>query len=395
MARNFILIAPNKPSQRGIVDRFYLSIFISFCLFLFSCQNQSQQSQENGTKSNEGQENAQDQKQKGKGKGTEGKGKPEEVEAFPVELVSTTQKTMHLWLEQNALVESKDRASIKATSSGMIQAIQVEEGQSVKKGQVLLKIFQPTDKELLQKLQINLQKASLNEERLKKMSNQGLATQDEWQQAQFALQQAQLELKQYQSEKSNQIVKAPISGVIAQKLVFLGENVAIGQALFDIIDLTEILIPIKVPEKWSSLLQEKQRVKLFDRSGQMIYEHASIYRVAPMIDAQSGTIKIEIRLKQQEIPQLKIGTYLKAHLLLGTHENVMTVPKEVLVYQNDQVFVMIAVDQKAQRVPVELGYEEEGFVEIKSNPSVNEHTRLIRFGQQGLENGSPIRELKN
>ncbi len=370
MAKNFILFhAPYQILKNILVHRSHLIIFMTFCLFLFSCQKNTQ----TPTK------NPQNHKK--------------EEEAFPVELVKVTPKTMHLWLEQNALVESKEHASVKATSTGIIQSIKVEEGDEVKKGQLLLQIFQPTDKELLQKLQINLQKAISNEDRLKKMSAQGLSTQDEWLQAQFSLQQAQVELKQYQSEKSNQQIKAPISGVIAQKKIFLGESTAIGQLLFEIIDTTELLIPIKVPEKWAIQLQDGQLVRLFDREGHLVYDQAKIYRVAPMIDAQTGTIKIEIRLQHNEVPKLKIGTYLKAHILLGTHENVITVPKETLIYRGEKILVMTSINQKAKSIEVQLGYEEDGFVEIKPNPQINEETRVIRFGQQGLEDGSSIKEL--
>jgi membrane fusion protein (multidrug efflux system) len=382
----FCANACGKTSLKGFdMTSIYQKSIKILCLFmifsLFSCQKNTQ---------DQPQDQSQDQNKSKKWSKKDPDSKKDT--AIPVESIRPQSKDMHFWLVQNALIEGKAHASIKALNGGLIQSLSVEEGDLVKKGQVLSSIFQPGTKDLLQKAKISLEKAKHDETRLKAMHQKGIATQDEWQQAQFQLKLAQLEYQRISQEVAVQLIKSPIEGVIAQKNIQLGESVSLGQALFEVIDLKELLIPIKIPEKWAALLAVGQTTHLLDRDSKLLYEKAKIDRVSPMIDSATGTIKVEVRLKQNEVSSLKIGMYVKVKILLGTHENVNVIPKEVIVYRGNQTFVVKNDQNTAKYIPVEIGYEEDGFVEILSNTQIDQNTKLIRFGQQGLEEGALLKD---
>ncbi len=364
----------------------FLCLFMIFALF--SCQqNQKDQSKDQEQSKEQSKNRKKDRNNKSSFKDQDSA----KDTAIPIENILPQIKDMHFWLIQNALVEGKAHASIRALNTGIIQSLSVEEGDLVKKGQILASIFQPGTKDLLQKAKISLEKAKHDETRLKAMNQKGIATQDEWQQAQFQLKLAQLEYQRVSQEVSVQMIKSPIAGVIAQKNIELGESVNLGQALFEVVDLQEILIPVKIPEKWATSLQVGQMVHLLDRDAKLLHENAKIDRVSPMIDSATGTIKAEIRLKQNLA--LKIGMYLKVKILLGTHEKALVLPKEVLVYRGNQTFVVKNDSNIAKYIPVEIAYEEDGFVEILSNPQINLQSKIIRFGQQGLEEGALLKEI--
>ena len=149
--------------------------------------------------------------------------------------------------------------------------------------------------------------------------------------------------------------------------------------------------------------------------------NGSIERLAPVVDARTGSIKVFIDLETGQ-DQLLPGQFVRAKVKTDVHENVLVIPKSALVYQDGQPSVFVLgpppkVDseqkeessensekdsgnsEKAESPPkathsaisrdLKIGYSDDQLVEIVDG--LKEGDRVITLGNTALRSGSPVR----
>ena len=304
----------------------------------------------------------------------------------PVEGIKVSKRSISATLSSIAVVEAKEKASIRALTSGILTSLKVDEGSRVKKKQVLAKITRPGARSLINKAYVAYQKAREDEKQIKKLIKSGLAPKEEGRQARFNTQQSRLELNRLQQEASNETIKSPLKGVVVQKSVYQGESINAGQVLFEIVDLREVRIPVFIPETWSAQLKTGLPVILKDRKGKTISDDAKLSYVSPIVDPQSGTIKAFVSPPKKQI--LRPGLYLQTEIILDTIQDALVIPKSAVLYKENQAYVMVAREGVASQVYVQTGYQQGQLIQIKS--PLKEGETVISFGQRGLENNTPI-----
>ena len=231
-----------------------------------------------------------------------------------------------------------------------------------------------------------------------------LAPREELTQAKFSRDQSRLELTRLREESKNETLRSPINGVITKRAVYRGEAVSPGQLVFDVMDLTKLYVPLKIPDRWATRVKVGMRAILFDRSGQPLSINASLSYVSPVIDAETGTITVWVspdesppsvssKTKgQAELTPLKPGLFVSAEITLDEKSDALLIPRDAIVYKDGQATVTRVVGERGQHMVVKLGYQESDFVEIISPLKVGD--AVVTFGQRGLEDGGLVRVIE-
>ena len=169
----------------------------------------------------------------------------------PVKLGHAVQKTAF-----TGTIRAVNQSSIQAQVSATVTQINAQIGQKVQKGQWLVKLNNQDNTARLAQAQANLSAAQAQANLAKNMMqrklrllNQGFIARVDYEQSQVDYQ-AQLENVNVQqanvniAQKANQdgVILSPISGIISQRQVEIGQTVAIGQSLFEILALCQILL---------------------------------------------------------------------------------------------------------------------------------------------------------
>ena len=189
--------------------------------------------------------------------------------AIPVEVARLTKGSIRHSVKAVAVLMPQEKASVRSLISGLIKEIYVREGDHVKAQQRLAQISRPGAKSLIQKAISAYQKARRDVKQVKKLVKKGLAPKDELAQAKFNRDQTGLELVRLRSEAKNEKVTTPIDGVIVNRSIYRGETISPGQAMFEIMDLSTVYAPLKLPDRWSTKINEGMTASLFDREGQL------------------------------------------------------------------------------------------------------------------------------
>ena len=131
--------------------------------------------------------------------------------------------------------------TIHAESTGRLVDLTVEEGDQVKKGQIIARIRFDAQANSLVRANTSLEKARVDFNRAERLYNDRVIGEEEFLKARNALEVAELDLSDRSREMRNTKVTAPFDGTITQRKVTAGAFVNNGAELLTIVDFSTLV----------------------------------------------------------------------------------------------------------------------------------------------------------
>lgn len=313
-----------------------------------------------------------------------------EEQAVPVEVVELERGPIEAVLRFSTNLEAEEAVGVFAQAARRVQALYVEEGDRVRKGQVLLRLQDDEQRTRLAKVEAQLERARREYDRQQRLFSNELISEQTFNDATYELNQLELEFEDAQRELGYTEVQAPISGTITERRVSVGDHITVNQHLFDLVDFDSIVARVYVPEKELRRLEPGQPARIYAPAlGEERAYRGSIDRLSPVVDPRSGTVKVTVGIPRQE--GLRPGMYVDVELVTDVHENAVLVPKRALVYDDDQVFVyrMDPEERRVERVYLTPLLEDERHVEPAEKLDAGDV--VVMAGQAGLKDGARVR----
>jgi len=309
-------------------------------------------------------------------------------EAVPVEVAALERGAIESVLRFSTNLEAESQVQVFSQAKRLVTELLVEEGDSVRRGQVLLRLQNQEQHSALDKVTTQLAKAEREHERKERLREQDLISEQEYNDATYELDRLEIELEDAERELGYTEVLAPISGRLTQRLVNLGDQVQIGQHLFDVIDFDSIVARIFVPERHLAELRPGLVARMTSQAtGGREYE-GRLQRIAPIVDPRTGTVKVTIEVGGQ--PGLRPGMYVDVDLVTATNGEAVLVPKRAVVYDQDQMFVFRLNDERrVERIFIEPRLADKNFIEPAEGLEPGD--RVVIAGQAGLKDGALVK----
>ena len=325
------------------------------------------------------------------------KDKDEKAKEKPilVEIHEVQRGVIEVLLERSAALQAERQVQVLARTENPAIELLVEEGDSVLKDQILLKLESDRQRTEYEQSKSQLDKAALEFQRTEKLYQQNLVSESEYANNQFAFQQAQLLCEQAKRELDYTEVRAPIGGVITQREVKVGDRVTTGTPIFEIVDLASTVAVIHVPEQYLPKLKQGMVARLSsDTIGDQLFE-GFVSRISPVVDADAGTVKVVVGLS--DLGQLAPGMWVKVELVLDRKESAVLIPKRAVTYNVDRASVFKAImDDKgvirAQRQPLETLNVDKRHIEPAGG--FEEGDWIVVAGQAGLKDQVALRQAE-
>ncbi|MFT4993670.1 MAG: membrane fusion protein (multidrug efflux system) [Paraglaciecola sp.] len=312
-----------------------------------------------------------------------------QIIAIPVESASLVTGSISSNYTTTAVLEAKEEAFVVPRASGIIAAIFVEEGDYVEKGQVLAQI-EPrryhlnVDRATADLLGIEKELAKIN-----KVYTQKLVSDDTYDKisAQYASAKATLSLAQLDLKEAT--ITAPIAGYIAERNAKVGNLTESFQRarMFHIVQQTELYGVVHLPEKELSRVHKKQSASLILTAFADEKVKAYVQRISPVIDAQTGTFKVTLRVPNTS-NRLKAGMFAQVKLNYATHNDATLMPRKALLAIDGHMNVFVINKGKAHKTSVSVGFQEGEYVEILSGLVGDEH--VVVTGHHNLRDQAPV-----
>lgn len=313
-------------------------------------------------------------------------------------------------------VEAVEDTEVTAQVSGYLQDRHFQEGQMVKKGDLLYTI-EPSSflaqvanaKAAVAQAEAALKKAQLDFERGKGLLPRGSISQSEFDaltatqlgaEAQLAASQAQLNLAEVNLSYTE--IRAPFDGRIADSKVSKGDLVSPSagvlttlvsldpvHAAFSVSERERLTLGIDKVKGDGSAEAEAVQVQVELENGETFAQFGELDFLGNRINIQTGTIAMRAVVPNPE-QELLPGQHIKVRLLERQTSDVTVVPRRAVQTDLEGNFVMLVAEgDVAERRNVELGTQVEEGVIIKSG--IDASDIVITQGLQRVRNGVPVR----
>lgn len=308
-------------------------------------------------------------------------------EAVPVDVTVLELGDIESVIRSSANLEAENQVQVHSQAARLVRELAVEEGDVVKKGALLLRLQDDEQRSALARARASFAKADAEYERQKRLYDQTLTSERVLADIKLEYETQRIAVQDAERELSYTEVRAPISGTITSRLVKVGDQVNMGQHLFDIVDFDSIVARVYVPEKHIGDLSSGQDARIYASSTAQDQYPAKIDRIAPIVDARTGTVKITVAIGNQ--PGLLPGMYVEVDLVTDVHTDTVLLPKRALVYDNDQIFAYrLKAARRVERVPVVPRLADRDFVEPAAGFAQGD--TIVVAGQAGLRDGALV-----
>lgn len=320
--------------------------------------------------------------------GNKGKnGEDEESSPVPVEIGTPTRGDIYAVYSGTAPIEAFAEADVVAKVAGEVRSIAVEEGDIVKKGQVLARLDGDRLRLELNETEARLKKLKRDYERNVDLSSKGLISAGDFEKIKYDMDALQAAYNLASLELDYTQIRAPIDGIVSERYIKLGSTLSVNDPMFRVTGLTPLVAYLHVPEREFSRIKSGHPVELqIDALGGPPVV-ASVSRVSPVIDPASGTFKITIEI-YDESRRIKPGMFARIGIVHDNHKNALQVPRSALVEDLGQTSVFVVEDGVAIQKSVEVGYSNRGQVEITSG--IDDDDDIIVIGQVGLKPNAEV-----
>jgi membrane fusion protein (multidrug efflux system) len=282
-------------------------------------------------------------------------GTAEQAKNFPVEVTKPAFEEVERTLDAVGSFFPEDEVTVGSEVDGIIKRLLVDEGSTVKQGDLLLEI----DDEKL-RLEVEESEAMLREgrarlehsqatfKRMNSLFDQGVIGQQELDDARnqelmnrAGLENTQAKLSRFKKELGDTRVLAPMDGVVSERMVSAGEYVKIGASLFKIVDANPLKLAFTLPEKNTGEIRTGQKVQVTTRvyAGQMF--DGEVYFINPKVEAETRTIEVKARVDNSEY-KLRPGYFVDVKILLGRQRSLVLPESAVLVREGSVVVMAVA-----------------------------------------------------
>ena len=321
-------------------------------------------------------------------KDSEGKKDEEKKEeAVPVELVSLERGAIEAVLRFSSNLEAESQVQVHSEAKRLVRELLVEEGHRVKKGQVLLRLQDEEQRSAMAKVKSQLDKAEREYKRQNELYVQQLISEQTFHDATYEVEQLRLAFADAERELGYTEVRAPITGTVTTRQVNLGDQVQIGQHLFDIVDFESLVALVYVPEKHLAEMRPGLAARVLPQVAGAAAHAGRVKRIAPVVDPKTGTVKVTIDASHQE--GLLPGMYVDVELVTASRKDALLVPKRAVIYDNDQMFVYrLGGESRVERVFIEARLADKNFLEPASGLGPGD--RVVVAGQAGLKDGALV-----
>jgi RND family efflux transporter MFP subunit len=198
----------------------------------------------------------------------------------------------------------------------------------------------------------------------------------------LAQRRSELELARQQLKDTSVI--APLDGIVQEKKTSVGEYLAAGAPVVDIVKMDPLRLRAQIPERESHTVHTGQDVRVTVEGDPIVYL-GKIMRLSPVIAEQNRMLMVEADVRNNG--KLRPGSFAHAEIVTNDAKMAVTVPNNAIVTFAGIDKVIVVQNGKALEKPITTGRRTAEFTEIVSGISVGEKV-IIDPGN--LQSGQPV-----
>lgn len=288
------------------------------------------------------------------------------------------------------VARSRHSVNITSNTTELITRVMFTDGQRVAAGAPLVELqAREEDADLIQ-ARARLVQAEREYDRYKTLAERGVAPRITAEQAETTLHTARAAVAASEARRGDRVLRAPFAGVLGLTTVTPGTLITPGSVITTLDDTSSVRVDFPLPERYLGVLQVGTPLTA---TSDAYAGEAFAGRIALLDTRVNEQTRAVIARAEFANPghRLRPGMMMRVAVQQGRRQS-LAVPEAAVQYEGQGAFVYrIARGEKgttAQRVEVQTGAVEGGYVEILSGLDNNDH--VVASGLNRIQPGAPV-----
>lgn len=289
-------------------------------------------------------------------------------------------------------------SDVASEVSGKIVRVEVEEGDIVRKGDVLIRLSSDllnteirAARSAYAEAKANYDLAKRDNQRITQLFKSGSVHEGEYDSKRFKalameseLASSQAKLRRLQIQLNKKVIRAPFNGVVIKRDVYLGEWLSIGSEVAKLGMNTSYDVVVNVPQEVAQVVKPGLEVGI--NVGVKDYK-GRVFAIIPRGDVASRTFPVKIRVESEN--GLAQGMEARVSLPSALASETVVVPRDAVITLRGTTMVIAVVDGKAQPIPVNVvGYK--GMNAGVRGKGLKADMDIVIKGNERLRPGQPV-----
>lgn len=324
----------------------------------------------------------------------------------PPAVIVTTVTTRDVAVTVRAPVELRPltQAEVGSKTLGYLDAVLVDRGDAVKRGQ-LLALVRPSDlpdqlvaaRGSLAQAQASVALARENAARAKQLAPSGVVSQQELQQSQAALASAEAQeaaakaqVGAYATRLGETQITAPLDGFVTARKLDPGALVGptSGGSILTVARTDVLRVFVTVTEREAPLVKVGQKAFVTLDALPDTKIEGTVARLAPTLDPGTRTLDAEVQVQNKE-GVLRPGMFGRGAVVVAVHPAAVVVPASSVLVSNGKRWAFVLEGDKVKRREVVVGVDEGDALELVKGVVAGE--TIVTAGMDNVSDGTTVR----
>jgi RND family efflux transporter MFP subunit len=253
------------------------------------------------------------------------------VAAEPLPVITVKPHAVALAFPAESLVEAVQQATVGAQVAGRVLEVRADAGQSVKKGDVLMRIDAREAAEAARAAEAQYANARVSYDRTKSLVTQKFMSSAALDKAKADLDAAAANRSAAGAGQSHATIVAPMTGIIARRHAEMGDMATPGKPLFTIYQPGTLRVTASIPQYRLRAMRDVKTARVeFPELGKWV--DAVKVQVLPTADAATHVSQVRVTLP--DVPEATPGMFARVHFITGQSEK-LTVPASAVLRRGE------------------------------------------------------------
>lgn len=257
-----------------------------------------------------------------------------------------------------------EETQLRAEVGGRVVQLNINEGNAVAKGTMLVKLFDQDLQAQLKKLQVQLQIKEKTQERSAELLKINGISQQDYDLSELDVENLKADIEATKIAISKTEIRAPYSGKVGLRNFSLGSYVSPNDIITTIRQVDQLKLEFSVPEKYAKEIVKGYSVS-FKVDGGEQYHNATVIATENSVDQNTRTLRIRAQV-QASHRELVPGVFAKVNLQLGKNNNALMIPTQAVIPGARNKQVILFKKDSALYTVVETGVRDSVFVQVVS-----------------------------
>jgi membrane fusion protein, multidrug efflux system len=307
-----------------------------------------------------------------------------------VSTISPQTGAFNTYIEMPGKIISRQNILVGPEVNGNITALYVTNGQVVQKGQILAKVDDQLLISQIAELESSLSLASDLFYRQEKLWEQKVGSELQFLQAKNNKENLEKRLATLQTQVSKTTVRAPMSGIVDEVFLKLGEMAGMGSPICRMVNLSDIYIEAEVSEKYIGKVKKGDQVEIFYPSFKRS-QIATVSAITQVINPGNRTFKIEVKVSNTD-GMLKPNLLATVRLLDYSNPSTIIVPTKLIQLTSAGAYIFTVEGEIAKKRNIVIGKNFGGQTEVLEGLDGSEV--IIDLGFRDVTDGDKV-QVKN